>query len=119
MTSVRLCTSRSRTRCSPCRSSWSSVLMGTKRKFLRVTASAIASGIQVVVLVRLAVALHELPWDQPNLMPLIAQQPSQAVRTAACLHADQRGCQLSAVGQKCLARKLPADDNAAMFVDRD
>src|ERR1700679_672770 len=28
--------------------------------------------IQVVVLVRLAVALHELPWDQPNLMPLIA-----------------------------------------------
>ena len=43
MSAVRRCTSRSRTRCIACRSSWSSVLIGTKRMLWRVTASAIAS----------------------------------------------------------------------------
>src|SRR6266436_6051561 len=36
-------THRSRTRCRACTSSWSSVLMGTKRMFSRSTASAMAS----------------------------------------------------------------------------
>ena len=40
---VRRTTHRSRTRCSDCRSSWSSVLIGTKRIIGRVTASAHAS----------------------------------------------------------------------------
>ena len=39
MTAVRRETSRSRTRCSACRSSWWSVLMGTKRMFSRSTAA--------------------------------------------------------------------------------
>jgi hypothetical protein len=52
-------------------------------------------------------------------MPLNAQQSGQAVRPAACPHADQRVCQLSGVDQKCLAPELPADDNAAVFVERN
>ena len=48
--------------------------------------------IQVVVLVRLTIRLHELPGNQPNLMPLFAYDPSQVMRSAAGLHADQRGC---------------------------
>jgi dienelactone hydrolase len=43
MTAVRRITQRSRTRCRDCRSSWSSVLIGTKRIVGRETASAIAS----------------------------------------------------------------------------
>src|SRR4029077_15197169 len=43
MTAVRRITQRSRTRCRDCRSSWSSVLIATKRIFGRPTASAIAS----------------------------------------------------------------------------
>ena len=43
MTAVRRITQRSRTRCRDCRSSWSSLLIGTKRIFGRPTASAIAS----------------------------------------------------------------------------
>ncbi len=43
ITIVRRGTSRSRIRCIACRSSWSSVLIGTKRIFLRSTASAMAS----------------------------------------------------------------------------
>ncbi len=42
-TAVRRITQRSRTRCSDCISSWSSLLIGTKRIFGRSTASAIAS----------------------------------------------------------------------------
>ena len=75
--------------------------------------------IQIVVLVRLAERLHKLPGNQPHLMPLTANNPGQTVRTAACLHADQRACQLGGVNQKRLARELPADDNAAVFVKRD
>ncbi len=43
MTDVRRATRRSRIRCIAYRSSWSSVLIGTKRIFLRSTASAIPS----------------------------------------------------------------------------
>ena len=43
MSAVRRITQRSRTRCRDCRSSWSSLLIGTKRIFGRSTASAIAS----------------------------------------------------------------------------
>jgi hypothetical protein len=70
ITDVRRAMSRSRTRWMACKSSWSSVLIGTKRMFCRSTASAIASASRKSFFVGLHERLHELRWDQLHIMAL-------------------------------------------------
>ncbi len=50
-------------------------------------------GIHEVVLVRLHKGLHELGCDQPNIVALLAQCPTQEMSPGASLQADQRSLQ--------------------------
>src|SRR5450631_2073866 len=91
-----------------CRSSWSSVLIGTKRMFLRSTASAIASASTKSFLLDFTNALHKLGCDQPHIMALLPQRASQKMRSGTCLHPDQRRLHVRGVRQQLpLGELLP------------
>ena len=57
-------------------------------------------------LVRLHKGLHELPWDQPNIVPLLTQSTAEEVSSGAGFQPDQRGLQVGRVGQQLLLREL-------------
>src|SRR6266478_9398434 len=117
MTAVRRITQRSRTRCRDCRSSWSSLLIGTKRIFGRPTASAIRLGVDVVALVCLYARLHILSRHQSYLMTLLAQSPPWKMGASAGFHANQFDLQVRREVQQLLARKLLANHNLAAQVE--
>jgi hypothetical protein len=71
--------------------------------------------IQEVILVRLAVRLHELGGDEPHFVTLFSECGSQKVCSGTRLQADQRGRQIRCIGQQLRTGKLLADENFATF----
>ncbi len=76
-------------------------------------------GIDVVVLVDLAIGLHELRGNEFHFVALIAQLGSEKVRTGAGLCADQRPGQVRREGQQLRARELLADNNSRVTIESD
>src|SRR5260221_11889831 len=120
MTAVRRITQRSRTRCRDCRSSWSSVLIGTKRMVGRATASAIAClGIDVVALIGFHVRLHILRRYQPPFVSLFPQSSAKKMRTSPGLHANQPDVYIRREPQQLCTRELLAHYDLAAQVKPD
>src|SRR5262245_54986277 len=113
MVPVRWLTSRSRTRCRACRSSWSAVFVATNFIVGRCTASAIASVSRKVVLLALGIAAHVPRRHQPRIVAQRLKLATKVMRTDAGLHADKTRWH---VGKPCLhlaARPLLAKHNGS------
>src|SRR6266403_5602577 len=119
MTAVRRITQRSRTRCRDCRTSWSSVLIGTKRIVGPCDRLSNRLGIDVIALVRFYVRLHILRRYQSHLVSLFPQCSAKKMRTSAGFHANQLDVYVGSEAQQLCARELLAHHNLAAQVEPD
>src|SRR5262249_17306213 len=120
MMPVRSPTNRSRTRCSACRSSCSTVLVATNFMVGRCTASAIASTSRKSFFCPLLYGAHVFCRHQAGIVAKRLQFATEMMGTDAGLHADQAGRQVGEPRFHLAARPLlPQHDCAALVVAHD
>src|SRR5262249_31905635 len=119
ITLVRWQTSRSRTRCSACRSSCSTVLMATNFMVGRNTASAIASASRKVVFRPFRISPPHRGRHHPPIGAVPLKLPPQVMPPNPRPHADEAGRRIREPSLDLAARKLLAQNDRAIPVETD
>src|SRR4051794_38119409 len=119
MMQVRWLTSRSRTRCSACKSSYPR--SSSPRNFIvgRCTASAIASASRKSFFLPLRIRSHVLRRHQPGIVPKAIELATEMMRTDAGLHADQARRHVGQPRLYLASRPLLPQHNSAAVIKAD